>query len=209
MTCCGRDLSNCATFGLVVTAIIFVTFFAVLIAGITIVATPYDFENLPYFADTKCTPIAVTVVTMPNCDTTATESGTIYYDQYVAIWQCKETGASILENPFAGNRQESIARNSIGDFPLKITQNVSCNTVNLPVQYPGWKNFWGCQVWNTCFFDTDMIKDLQANAQTRYNRGFHLLYASAGLAGLSVICFIVSMVILCDCCSCGKRSEYV
>lgn len=207
MTCCGRDASKCAVVALIATIVTFVAFFAVIIAGVTIVATPYDFENLPYFADTQCTPSAVSVVMMPKCDSTTIEGDTTYYDEYVAIWKCLETGASILENPFAGNRQQQIAQNSIGDFPLNVRQNVTCNTVNLPVQYPGWKNFFKCQVWNTCFFDIDMIEDLQANAVTRYNRGYHLLYASAGIIGLCVICFLAFLIICFECCSRG--SQYV
>jgi hypothetical protein len=188
---------------LIVTGLAFV---AVLVAGITIVATPYDFANLPYFEQTQCTPVAVTVVKMPLCDVVSDEFGTEYYDEYVAIWKCNETGASILENPFSGNRQESIAQNNANNYPLNIIQNVSCNSKNLPIAYPGWKNFFQCQVWNTCFFDTDMIEDLQINSQDRYNRGFHLLYASIPLFVALVVFFIIFSSIICECC---KKSQYI
>jgi len=205
-TCCGEK-SKCGIIAMISTIVSFVALFAVFIAGITIVSTPYDFENLPYFADTQCTPSAVLVVKMPLCDATSdAEGGTNYYDEYVAIWKCQETGATILENPFAGNRQEQIAKNSINDFPLQVTQNVSCNTKNPPIQYPGWKNFFQCQVWNTCFFDTDMIEDLQANAYDRYQRGYHLLYASAGLFVLTAICFTILMM---DVCECFGKQQYI
>jgi hypothetical protein len=178
-----------------------------LIAGITIVATPYDFENLPYFADTQCTPVSVTVVKMPLCDVVIDSEGSRdYYDEYGAIWKCQETGATIMENPFAGNRQQKIAENSINDFPLQVTQNVSCNTKNPPIQYPGWTNFFQCQVWNVCFFDTDMIEDLQANSLNRYQRGFHLLYASAGIGALCIASFIVFMADMMSCCKTGYNT---
>jgi hypothetical protein len=198
-TCCGTTKLGCISLAISIT--MFVAFFAVLIAGITIVSTPYDFENLPYFAQTQCTPIAVTVVKMPLCEfVSGGEGPDSYYDQYLAIWKCKETGASIIENPFAGNRQLSIAQNSINDFPLQVTQNVSCNTVNLPAQYANWTNFYNCQVWNTCMYDIDMIEDLQANAQDRYNRGYHLLYASAGIGGVCLIFLTIYFIDLSRCC---------
>lgn len=192
---CCAERSKGGIISLVLTMVTFVAFFAVLIAGITIVATPYDFENLPYFSIIQCTPIAVSIIYMPLCDEVNDGDGGIYhYDEYAAIWQCKETGATIMENPFAGNRQRQIAENSMDDFPLNQIQNVSCNTKNLPAQYPDWTNFFQCQVWNTCFFDTDMIEDLQANSLNRYQRGFHLLYASAGIGALCLVSFIVFIV---------------
>lgn len=115
----------------------------------------------------------------------------------------------ILLNPFSGDTNKDLIIRSINDFPLNVTQNVTCNSVNLPTQYPGWKNFYECQVWNTCFFDVDMIEDLQENAEIRYNRGYHLLYASAGLAVAFIVLLIISLCILFECGLCTKNSQYI
>ena len=136
-TCCGNEASKSGMLGFISIIVFLTASFAVMIAGVTIVVTPYDFENLPYFATTQCTPVNVTVVKMPLCDVIRSEYGTGYYDEWIAIWKCLETGASLVENPFAGNGQQSIAMNSMNDFPLGVLQNISCNTLNLPVQYPG------------------------------------------------------------------------
>lgn len=82
-------MTKCGTFCFIVTGTLFLATFAVLIAGIVILVTPYDFENLPYFKPTQCTPVAVTVATMPNCKTINSEYGSATFDEYVAIWQCK------------------------------------------------------------------------------------------------------------------------
>jgi hypothetical protein len=208
MTWCDGDPSRCKVISFVGVCVTGVAFFIVIIVGMTILGTPYDFENLPYFTDTQCTPVAVTVAKMADCDSVTTDGGaTVYYTEYVAVWKCKETGASILENPFTGKRQESIAQNNANDYPLNIIQNVSCNSVNLPINYPGWINFHACQVWNTCFFDTDMIHELQNNALYRYNQGYHLLYASAGIGGLCLIFIIIFTVDMYKCCS-SRYTEY-
>lgn len=166
-----------------------------MIPAVVILTVPYDFENLPYFAPTTCTPINVTVVKMFNCDEMKTEYGTTYQSEWIAIWKCQETGASLVEHPFAANPQESIAKNDVNDYPLNVLQDITCNTRVPALQYPGWSNFFGCQVWSTCFFDIDMIEDLQQNAQSRYNRGYHFLIACSIFAGLSVV-FIVAYLCL-------------
>lgn len=178
------------------------------VAGLAIISVPYDFENLPNFADTQCTPINVNVAKMENCGSLDYEYGTSYYSEYVAVWECKESGASIIENPFAGNRQKSIAKNNMDDYPLNVIQNVSCNNVNLPAKYPNLQSFYQCQVWNTCFFDVAMIKDFQENALERYNKGYHLLYATAALAGVLAILFIIFLIVCFNCFNC-KRLEYI
>lgn len=177
-SCCGKEAEgwNCA--GLIVVCFLFVLTFSLMIPAATILNVPYDFDNLPNFATTQCTPVQVSVVKMPGCSVVRGEYSDRYVDEWIAIWKCLETGASLIENPFASNSKQVIAQNSINDYPLNVLQNISCNTAVAPLQYPNWSNFYGCQVWSTCMLDVDMIQDLQQNAQVRYYRGYQLLYAS-------------------------------
>lgn len=200
-------LNKIGIISFVVSAILAVASSVVLLSGLTIVASPYDYENLPNFAPSQCTTSAVTVVLMKRCEVFRGEFDDAYFDEWVAVWRCRETGASIIENPFAANRRKTVAVNNMNDYPLEVLQNVTCNTINLPAEYPSVTNFFQCQVWNTCFFDVDMIEDLQENAAKRYERGHNLLYASAGLFVASCIFFVIFMLDICG--PCSKKTEFV
>jgi len=184
-----------------ITAIIVVTAsVAVLVAGIALRQYPIDYDNLPNFGNSSCTPTAVTTIKLDNCFvTTDAEGSTSAHSEWIAVWKCQETGASIVEDPFSAVNSQTVADNSNNDYPLGVAQDVYCNKVNLPITYPNVVNFNQCQVWNACFFDVSMIIDLQANAQNRYNQGLHLLLASAGLFGLSIILAVICVVTVCCC----------
>ena len=180
-----------------ITAIVaFAAALAVMSAGITLRRYPIDYSNLPNFKNATCTPAAVTTIKLDQCYTSSdAEGGSTIASEWIAVWKCQETGACVVEDPFAAVGSQTVADNSNNDYPLGVTQDVYCNTVNLPSAYPNVVNYNQCQVWNACFFDVPMILDLQANAQTRYDQGLHLLYACAGLYGLSLVLAALCIVI--------------
>jgi hypothetical protein len=198
-------VSKCLLYTLfVVMSVLAMTSVATLIAGVTLRQYPIDYVSLPNFKNASCTPVEVTTIKFENCFvTTDSESSAVTYSsEWIAVWKCQETNASVVEDPFSAVSSQTVADNSNHDYPLGVTQDVYCNKVTLPSSYPNVLNYSQCQVWNACFFDGPMIIDLQANAQNRYDQGLHLLFASAGLFAGAVI--ILAICLICVCC-CNKH----
>ena len=180
------------------TVVTFIASIALVSAGLGITQYPIDFANLPNFGNATCTPDAVTTIELNRCYQHSDGDGAIdYYIEWIAVWRCRETGASIVDDSFAAVSSSAVANNSATNYPLGVTEDVFCNQVVPPSSYPNVVNFGQCQVWNACFFDVSMILDLQANAKNKYDEGLRILYASAGVFGFCLMLFVASLVLWC------------
>lgn len=193
---CGKETSTLSIVSLIATAALFIASLIVLIIGGITISYAGDVENLPNFAIANCTVSAVQVATLAGCAFNPNDYGPSYYDEWIAVWQCRETGASIVEDPFSSRFSPNSASRDRNDYPLNVSQVVMCNTVNPPVMYPNADHTraTGCQVWSTCFFDVDMVKYMQLNGVSDRQRGFVLLFTGIALLGISFVFCIVYLV---------------
>ena len=106
---CGKETSILSIVSLSATVALFIGSMIVLgIGGVTLNYAG-DVENLPNFAIANCTISAVQVVTLKDCGINGGDYGPSHYDEWIAVWQCQETGASIVENPFSARFTASSA----------------------------------------------------------------------------------------------------
>jgi hypothetical protein len=190
---CHTEISNVTIVSLTASVALFICSIIVMSIGGSNIHYAGDVENVPNFAPVNCTISAVQVVILPKCAIGSTDFGGRPIDKWIAVWQCQETGASIVENPFAAKLYKQSATNDQGDYSLGASQVVMCNAVNPPVTYPNsdYTPNTGCQVWSTCFFDVTMIEYMKANGKTDKARGFALLFTGLALLGLCLIFVIV------------------
>lgn len=196
---CGKETSALTVGSLIASIVLFLGSMIVIIIGGVTLYYAGDVENLPNFAVRNCTVSAVQVTTLTDCGVNGGDYGPPYYDEWIAVWKCQETGASIVENPFSSRISASSASRDQADYPIGASQAVMCNTVDPPVLYPNsdYTQATGCQVWSTCFFDVQMIQYMMANSESDRKRGFILLFTGIGLVGISLIFFFVYIASIC------------
>ncbi len=182
---CGQEISNHTVATLSSSIILFVGSIIIIVVASIFIGYAGDIESLPNFGPANCTISKVQVTTLTNCGINAGDYGPPYFNEWIAVWKCKETGASIVENPFAGRFFPQSAYNDQNDYDLDTTHMVMCNTVNSPMLYPTVTFVTGCQVWSTCFFDVATIKYMQENGESDNRKGFILLFTGIGLLVLS------------------------
>ncbi len=184
---CGYNFSKPLIAAVLLTALLLIGSIVVMSVGGVLIHYAGDIENLPNFAETNCTIAAVEVATLIDCGTAETEYSSTRYTEWTAVWQCQESGASIVENPFSSRSYRSWALNDRGDYTINSTAVVMCNIVDLPCPFPvvEAKALTQCQVWSTCFFDVEMVKYMQENSESDQHKGYILLFTGIAIMVIS------------------------
>src|SRR5579885_2522032 len=93
--------------------IILLTCFAMIGIGSNMMIDAGDINSIPYFEERNCTPILSQVAYLQNCYITDTTNTDHFKSVWFAIWKDKETGYTIIDNPFEGKSEKNIAERSL------------------------------------------------------------------------------------------------
>ena len=186
-----RKLTCLVVIGLV---ILFIGLVSMIGVGISMMMVSGNGKDLNSYTSRNCTPSASSISYLYRCQTYSGEYRDPYKSEWVAIWQDFATGYTILEDPFSPKDNIIDATRDLGDYIVNSTYPCMCNFNVGSVMYPGVEGVEGvlnCNVWDTCFFDVDLVDYLKANNVNNNRTGIILMGVGLGILGILIMITIL------------------
>ena len=101
---------------------------------------------------------------------------------YVAVWS-SDTGKSILQSPFAANKNRQYVDAQLNNYPLNVPIECMCRK-DTTIVYPSLEKQLPCDVYGQCFLNTQAIEFMK---EQHYLYGIGIALIVFGILGILIV----------------------